>query len=103
MRRGGTVRGVFAGFLGLVALHALGTKGGSGRVKEAFGDVAGLIERVLDADVPAIPDRAKAKAQASFNEANPGFADAVASGGAQGRKPLPSERLPVPSVPTVPK
>ncbi len=57
----GSVRGVFAGFLGLVALHALGSRGGSGRVSEFFGDVAGVIERVLDPNVPAIPDRRPGK------------------------------------------
>jgi hypothetical protein len=53
----GSVRGVFAGFLGLVALHAVGSRGGSGRVGDAFADVAGVIERVMNPTVPAIPDR----------------------------------------------
>jgi hypothetical protein len=56
----GSVRGLFAGFLGLVALHAVASQGGSGRVASAFADVAGVIERVLNPTVPAIPDRRNA-------------------------------------------
>jgi hypothetical protein len=98
-RRGGTVRGIFAGFLGLVALHAVGTKGGSGRVASAFADVAGLIERVLDADVPAIPDR-----RAGAADTGPGSKAAVdkakAAGGAQGTtSDRFAGRLPLPDPP----
>ncbi|MFP5372392.1 MAG: hypothetical protein ACLGI3_16815 [Actinomycetes bacterium] len=70
MRRGGTVRGVFAGFLGLVALHAVGTKGGGKRVEGAFGDLAAIVERVLANDVPAIPDRRTAAPAADETQWN---------------------------------
>ena len=63
MRGRGTVRGVFAGVLTLAALYRLGTTpAASKRVGGAFSDVAGLIERALSPDVPAIPDRRAAAA-----------------------------------------
>ena len=60
----GALRGALAAWLGLIALHAVGTAGGSGRIAEAFGDVNRLVERVLDPSVPAIPDRRAAAAPA---------------------------------------
>lgn len=63
--------GAFTGWLGLIALHALSTKGGSGRVGELFNDVNSIVERVLDADVAAIPDL---RAGASTNGAGGGSA-----------------------------
>ena len=83
-----SVRGIFAGFLGLVALHAVGSKGGSGRVAEAFGDVAGGIERVLSPTVPAIPDRRHGAAS------HGGGAAAAISAGAR-----ITDRLPIPDPP----
>jgi hypothetical protein len=53
----GTLRGVFGAWLGLIALQAVSTSGGSGRVAEAFRDLDGILQRVLDPKVPAIPDR----------------------------------------------
>lgn len=82
---------MFAAWLGLIALHALGTRGGSGRVSSAFTDVAGLIERVLDADVPAIPDRRAGAAPAAPAPAEPAE-PADEDGG-------PPPRLPVPTPP----
>lgn len=97
MSRRGAVRGVAAGFLGLVALHAVGQKGGSGRVADAFGDVAGLIERVLDPSVAAIPDR---RAGAKQNEAAAGVAAGKAKGGAAGSiSDRITDRLPIPAPP----
>lgn len=48
--------GLFTGWLGLIFLHALSGKGASGRVGEFLNDVNSVVERVLDADVAAIPD-----------------------------------------------
>lgn len=45
----------FTMWLALIALHAVATKG-SGRIAELLGDVNSIVERVLDADVAAIPD-----------------------------------------------
>lgn len=52
----GALRGAFAAWLGLIALQAVGTAGGSGRIAGAFTDANRLLARVLDPDVPAIPD-----------------------------------------------
>lgn len=97
----GTARGIASGFLGLVALQALSTRGGSGRVAEAFGDIAGLVARVMDPDVPAIPDR---RAGAAQGTSTPGsIAAAKAAGGAQGTTSSRLERrLPIPDPPQPP-
>lgn len=87
----GSVRGIAAGFLGLVALHALGSKGGSGRVSEAFADVAGVIERLLDPRVPAIPDLRNG---AGGGTGLPSAAAAAATAGAR-----LSDRLPLSPIP----
>jgi hypothetical protein len=55
--RGGVLRGAVASWLGLIALHALSTSGGAGRVKELSQDLTSILDRVLDPNVPAIPDR----------------------------------------------
>lgn len=56
MARGGALRGAMSAWLGLIALHALSTAGGSNRVTELAGDVATFIDRALDPTIPAIPD-----------------------------------------------
>ena len=57
MARGGALRGVVTAWLGLIALHAVATtKGSSSRVAQLAADVAGVVDRVLDPSVPAIPD-----------------------------------------------
>ena len=90
MKRGGTVRGMAAGFLGLIALQAVGTRGGSGRVAEAFSDVAGLIERVMSPEVPAIPDR-RAGGDTAADRAKAGTGStAKTSDRFGGRLPLPA-------------
>jgi hypothetical protein len=96
----GTLRGMAAGFLGLIALQAVGTKGGSGRIAEAFGDVAGLIQRAFDPNVPAIPDRR------GIDPNSPGAqaAAAVAAGKAKGGITQTTAdrfggRLPIPAPP----
>jgi hypothetical protein len=91
----GSVRGVFAGFLGLVALHAVGSRGGSGRIAEAFGDVAGVIERVLNPTVPAIPDKRSGAASATNGPNSTSSAAAVT-------RMFPNveeQRLPIPAPP----
>jgi hypothetical protein len=52
----GALRGALSAWLGLIALHAVVSKGGSGRIVEALGDVDRLLQRALDPSVPAIPD-----------------------------------------------
>jgi hypothetical protein len=86
VKLGGSVRGAFAGFLGLVALHAVAQKGSSKRVGGAFSDLAAIVERVLDADVPAIPDHSKPSKPST----------AVADGAAAAADP---PRLPIPAPP----
>lgn len=50
------LRGVMTAWLGLIALQAVVSKGGSGRISELMGDVDRLLQRALDPTVPAIPD-----------------------------------------------
>lgn len=52
----GTFRATATAVLGLIALQAVSTKGGSGRVAELLTDANSLVERVLDPSLPAIPD-----------------------------------------------
>jgi hypothetical protein len=84
----GTLRGVLTAWLGLIALYTVGNAG-SGRVAEAFDDVAGLIERVLDPTVPGVPDRrlagaGEASGGVAKGEAKAGIAAGKAKGGAKG-------------------
>jgi hypothetical protein len=50
------LRGAVTAWLALIALQAVTTKGGSGRLASFFSDVDRLIGRALDPTVPAIPD-----------------------------------------------
>ncbi len=87
----GTLRGAAVAWLSLIALHAVASRGGSGRVAEFVTDADRLLQRVLSPEVPAIPDRR--------------------AGGAAARAPMPTAdqvvgaripivgRLPVPPVP----
>lgn len=43
--------------LALIALQAVVSRGGSGRVAQAFSAAQAVIDRALDPTVPAIPDR----------------------------------------------
>ncbi|MDO8107146.1 hypothetical protein Q6348_08045 [Isoptericola sp. b441] len=43
--------------LGLIALQAIVSRGGSGRVGQAFAGLQSVINRALDPTVPAVPDR----------------------------------------------
>lgn len=96
---GGAIRGAFSAWLGLIALQAVSTKGGSGRISEAFGDVASIVERVLDPDVPAIPDRRDGGAGPSKEDAAR-IKDAQAAGGSQGTTSSRAfGRLPIPDPP----
>jgi hypothetical protein len=58
----GALRGAVAAWLGLIALHTVGTTGGSSRIAEAFADLNSIVTRVIDPTVPAIPDRRTAGA-----------------------------------------
>lgn len=57
MAAGHALRGMVTAWLGLVALQAVSTKGGSGRVASLFSDVDKLVQRAFDPNVPAIPNR----------------------------------------------
>lgn len=48
---------MFTTWLALIALQTFSTKGASGRVAGAFADVNTLVDRLLDANIPAVPDR----------------------------------------------
>lgn len=61
----GTLTGLVTAWLGLIALQAIGTQGGSGRVAQFFTDTNTVIRRVLDPTVPAIPDRRTSTASTS--------------------------------------
>ena len=54
----GTARAAATAVLGLVALQAVGTTAGSGRVSGFFNDLSSLVDRLLDPTVPAIPNLA---------------------------------------------
>ncbi len=53
----GALRGAFSAALGLTVLQAVVSHGGSSAIAGAFGVVTGLVDRVFDPNVPAIPDR----------------------------------------------
>lgn len=55
---GHALRGAMVAWLGLIALQAVGTAGGSGRLAELFAAANQLVHRALDPTVPAIPDLA---------------------------------------------
>jgi len=59
------LQGAVTAWLALIALSAIGSKGGSGRVASLFADVDGLVQRALSPNVPAIPDRRGAAAGGS--------------------------------------
>jgi len=70
--RGG-LRGAIAAWLGLIALHAVGTQAGSGRIAGAFDDLNEIVTRVLDPKVPAIRDRRVASAAPAEAPAATGY------------------------------
>lgn len=90
---------MFAGFLGLIALHAVGTQGGSGRVAEAFADLSRLIDRVIDPAVPAIPDRRGAGAGDPSPASTDELREQTPGGTGSGATGRTAPRLPVPQPP----
>ena len=60
----GTLGWMFTTWLALIALQTLSTQGASGRVSSLFADVNSLVQRALDPNVPAIPDRTNPTASA---------------------------------------
>lgn len=82
----------FTTWLGLVALQAVVSRGGSGRISQAFTDLDKLLERVLDPTVPAIPDR-RAGSSPATSSATSGAATRPATSTTDTTIP----RLPVPS------
>jgi hypothetical protein len=93
-------RGAVTAWLALIALQAISTRDGSGRVASLFGDIDHLVQRALNPKVPAIPDRATARARASARDAG-GAAMGNAAGGAAaaavaalgGRNALPNTKI----------
>lgn len=65
----GTARAAATACLGLIALQAVSTDGGSGRISQLLADANGILQRVLDPTVPAIPDRNSVAAGAARSEA----------------------------------
>jgi hypothetical protein len=51
-----TLGSAFTAWLALVALQAISTSGGSGRVASLFTDVNNVVTRVLSANIPGVPD-----------------------------------------------
>ena len=52
-----TLGWMFSAWLGLIALQAVVSRGGSGRISSLFADANNVLNRALDPNVPAIPDR----------------------------------------------
>jgi hypothetical protein len=75
------LRGAVAAWLGLITLQAVGTKSGSGRVAELATDTTRLLARILDPDVPAIPDRRPGAAAATAAAVLPDLAAGATSVG----------------------
>jgi hypothetical protein len=93
------LRGAVTAWLGLLALQAVVTRGGSGRVASAMSTVDALVQRALSSDVAAIPDRravssatgatgyitpAQAAAAAKVAAAEPGVAAVLSPTGGLG-------------------
>lgn len=73
---GHAVRGAVSAWLALIALQAIGTSGGSGRIAALFNDVDKLVKRALDPNVPAIRDRRTTgtyDANGNYHPTIPGF------------------------------
>lgn len=85
----GAVRGAATAWLALIALQAVSTRGGSGRIAALLTDVNGLIERALDPNVPAIPDRRTGGTTSPVRPVLPTHLD----------DPSRPERLPIPGQP----
>ena len=65
----GALAGAFTSWLALIALHAVASNGGSGRISELAGDVDRFVKRALDPAVPAIPDLRAGAAAAAMTPA----------------------------------
>lgn len=74
MSRGAT-RGAATAVLSLIVLQGVVSRGGSGRIASLMADVNGLVTRVFDPAVPAIPDHRKS---ASGDPTRPVLGDAPA-------------------------
>lgn len=90
----GTVRSAAATVLGLIALQAVASRGGSGRVVELFQDVNGILQHALDPSVPAIPDLRNGGSWASTAPVTPLRSGAVSQGAGA------AARFRIPPVPT---
>lgn len=54
---GHALRGAVTAWLALIALQAVVSQGGSGKIAGLFTDLDALLQRAFDPSVPAIPDR----------------------------------------------
>jgi hypothetical protein len=95
----GTLRGAATAWLGLIALHAVAT-GGSGKVAGAFADVNRLLSRVLDPNVPAIPDRRAGGSAGSSGSASSAPKVLTGSAATEPKTTGPAAgRIPIPKIP----
>lgn len=85
----GTMRAAAGSVLGLVALQAVSTRGGSGRVAEAFRDINTMVDRLLDPNVPAIPNLAGGEQWGTTARV-----PASSGGSTSGRVPVPAAPAP---------
>ena len=77
-----TATWMFTTWLALIALQAVVSRGGSGRISSLFADADALLNRALDPTVPAIPDH---RTTTTTTTTAPAVAQA----------PTPTPRLPV--------
>lgn len=94
------LRGILAGYLGLVALSALLSDQGSARASGLLGWLSSAIERALSPGVPAIPDYAGGAGAAGA--AGGGGGSAAPKNVHQLPKGTPPSTSPAPKQPAVP-
>jgi hypothetical protein len=86
----GAVRGAMGAWLGLVALQALTSEGGSGKAAGLIDFLSSVVDRALDPTVPAIPDLAGASSGPAADPGNPMATGAPRSPGTVPNPSLPS-------------
>lgn len=89
-------------WLGLIALQALTTREGSGKVAGAFDALNSIVERALDPNVAAIPDFAGATGAGSSSTPAAAPASVPAAWRQDAAGNWPTYNVPVPSAVTPP-
>ena len=84
----GTLGWMFTTWLALIALQTLSTQCASGRVSSLFADVNSLVQRALDPNVPAIPDRTAAASAPAVATPTPAATQAPYAPGMAPRLPF---------------